>query len=271
MTKFGKLLASTILQDAVMAQRYEGKFGVEIEVEGQNLPQNVPGWVVHKEPSLRGAAAEYVTNGAVSRRGLEGCMELLEAQFKLNGAKPRDTYRAGIHIHYNMQKRNLLSIVQAVIRWTMVEPVFMKWMGKNRDGNLFCLPNYDCGDNALWFAKVCASRNLGIFFGNFTRGKYAGLNTDPLTKFGTLEGRCFPSVVNAEKILLWCDMVDAILGPTETTPLEEFDKANMNPEEFLKDIFGKLPVEFPTNAVSLVGFGLEQALPLVNIYEEELA
>lgn len=246
----------------------KGSFGVELEIEGVELPLRIEGWAVHNEGSLRGHAREYVTAGAFDREHLSVLLDVLTSTFQAYGSRPRFSYRAGTHIHKNMQTRTPDSIIRSIILWCIVEPLFLKLCGPNRDGNLFCLSAYDTGEMHIWlrnvFREYQENQNHHRVF--LQRGKYASLNVDQLYGFGTLEVRALANSWDKNEILRWCDYIDAILKDHEMHPNEMIRQADTEPENFLRKIFGDL--ELPGNRISLLGFGIEQAFPLADIYSE---
>lgn len=242
----------------------KGLFGVELEIEGDSLPKRVEGWIIHEEGSLRGEAAEYVTEGAYDRLTLATALDYLDTAFQSKKSKASDSYRAGVHIHYNMQSRTLDSALRAVIMYTLVEPIFLKLCGKQRDGNLFCLSAYDTGDIHFWLERLYQNHHNPS--SRLGRGKYASLNTDPLTRFGTLECRAFPTAWSKDQILFFADLLDDILKEHDMHPKEMLRQAQRETPEFLSKIFGGR--ELPQAAHSLLGFGVEQVFLLSKIYTE---
>lgn len=242
-----------------------GIFGVELEIEGSRLPSEVRGWVTHQEGSLRGEAREYVTDGAYSRASVATAMDFLEATFAQVRAEPSDSYRAGTHVHYNMQSRTVDEVIKAMIRFTLFEPVFLKLCGARRDGNLFCLSSYDTGDLHLWldayYQKVQAGGNA---LNKLARGKYSSLNTDCLTRFGTLECRTFPTMWTKDRVLDAVDLMDSLLKATDETPRQLLTRAKSEPIQLLREIFGSR--QLPWDHQSLLSFGVEQSFLLVEIY-----
>lgn len=270
-TEWHSVLASLEAGGMIPHVRQYGKdfkFGVEIELEGHDFPGHVPPWILHHEGSLRGEGVEYVTNGPMSSDGLQNALATLRREFREKTTKLNKTYRASTHIHYNVQHRTLDHILKAVVVFMCFEPLVVNLCGPERDGNLFCLPSYDCGDTVMWFTNLMTAlsgKNKDILpFQQLHRGKYAALNTDPLTRFGTLECRIFPSSTDPKVILPWCSWLDNILG--QEYDLVSFVKnLEANADSEIERVFGNIPL--PCHAKSLIGFGVEQAWPLAVLYE----
>lgn len=250
-------------------------FGIEIELEGSDFAGGVPGWTGHAEGSLRGEAIEYVTTGPVALDDVLPRMETLNKALKESGTRVDKTYRASTHIHYNVQHKTLDHILKSIIVFMCYEPLICELCGPERNGNLFCLPTYDCGDMVLWLGdllkKLSGPARQSVPFERLQRGKYSALNTDPLTRFGTLECRVFPSTVSKEDIFRWCGWLNEILGP-EIGDIVDYVKgleiSAFNPGGEIQRIF-KDDV-LPMHARSLIGFGTEQAWPLAILYERAM-
>ena len=252
----------------------ESKFGIEIELEGSDFPNSpARGWNVHNEGSLRGESREYVTRGPASFGGVHRLMTDLRHSFKDSGADLKKTYRASTHIHYNVQNKTLDRILKSIIRFVCFEPLVVELCGAERNGNLFCLPTYDCGDTVLWLndfiSKSSGKSKSTVAYNHLRRGKYAALNTDPLTQFGTLECRVFPTTVDTRNIIKWCTWLDNILGVDKGSITEYVKSLAKDTDTEVLRIFEDVS-DMPVHMKSLIGFGVEQAWPLAVIYERAI-
>lgn len=249
----------------------EGKYGIEIEVEGSHLPDSIPGWIVHREGSLRGEAMEYVTSGPISDENLPRYLSALTRQLTQFESRINDTYRAGVHVHYNMLTRSIDSTIKSIILWSIIEPVFLKYCGRNRDGNLFCASSYDTGDMPQWLTRFYegVSRGSGLFQ-RMGRGKYSALNSSCLGNLGTLECRAFPTTVDPVKITEFCKIVDCLLQQRDEHPSHWVAMADKQPQLLLDTIFGEeLSQRFSGFCTpSLLGFGAETGFLLNEVYTE---
>lgn len=266
------------LQDTgVCNRRTPGVFGVEIEAEGENLPVAVFGWDVHKEGSLRGEAKEYVTVGAVTMDELKESMDLLTHQIKvLNTNVHENSYRASTHIHVNMQQKTHQEILGCIFAFLMVEPVWMRLCGETRDGNLFCLPSYDCGDMPQYIRSYIETLyRYGNLAGVQGRGKYASLNTNPLVGgFGTLEFRTFPCSVQKNTVLKWASWCQRLVdwGCSIKQPGKALTDFYAKPQDYLVSIFGPDDIaKFnPIDLMSMVDVGCENTFDCVRSYQHTL-
>jgi hypothetical protein len=205
------ILHKTVL-DAFHLRNTAGDVGVELEIEGVNLPMEVKGWVPHEERSLRGEAREFVTHGAVTLDELRNRMVHLNRQLTRKGTTVNLTGRASTHVHLNMQRETMRTVFGTIFVATIAEPVLLSLCGPGRNGNLFCLPSFETGD----LTQAVRAWVVGMLdypvsdYGAHAwraRGKYASLNTDPLTTWGSIEFRCFPNTIDVDEVVryaTWC-------------------------------------------------------------------
>lgn len=191
-----------------------GTFGLELEMEGRDLPllRLHPHWKVTEEGSLRNGGVEYVTKSPIREQNISPYINELYDLIKAEGGRivPR-AYRASTHIHYNCTAVPFVEILGIITVYTALEPLFLALCGEHRNGNLFCASSYDCGDLHQFLAT--ALPNLVTHNMWMERGKYAALNTDPLTRLGSIEFRGFPSIdpaLKGEDVLLWTSWVKKI-------------------------------------------------------------
>lgn len=185
-----------------------GRFGVEIEMEGVNLPEKIQGWQIKEENSLRGESREFATDRAVSMKELQ--LRLLAVKTALEKTKSlvNTSYRGSTHIHYNVQQETFRAVMNEWVIFTAIEPVFLSVIGGNRNGNLFCLPSFDTGDTVTSFYRQLSELVKGKAKW-LDRGKYAARNSDPVRRFGSVEYRFFPPETG-EKIMTWCQYLDRL-------------------------------------------------------------
>lgn len=255
-----------------------GDFGVELELEGRGFPAGNPmRWRQPErgEGSLRGEGREYFFAEPQDMDGLIRCMDGINNWFQKHGTVINEgAYRASTHIHLNMQKEKFIDVLGTLVVFTILEPVILRLCGPTRDGNLFCMSSYDTGDLHAHVHELI--ENVRIYGGGPhrlpQRGKYATCNTNPLTTFGSLEFRCFPSTTDARKVVQWAGWVDAIRQKARDCQDKSFYplflEAKRNPFQFAKSILQEQDLDalvHPMNLYELVQLGCEQAYELVHI------
>lgn len=273
-------LNSVVLQYFGM-KRVPGEYGVELEIEGQNLPTGLNGWLIKPENSLRGAvhgipggmAYEYVTVGALSVKRLEEALSTLEGCFHFPATTPAlltPSDRCSIHIHKNMQQRTFREVFGFVLLFTILEPIVLHLCGPKRNGNLFCLPEMEIGDMPMHVEQMLHQISSGYReFHN--RGKYANLNLDPLWTLGSLEVRCFPITVKTSEIMRYVRWLENIMGYVTTcheTYRDMFSLAHREPFALLDLVFPRerlFQICSPNNAADMVAAGLENAYEIYRV------
>jgi mannose-6-phosphate isomerase-like protein (cupin superfamily) len=223
---FHPLLAETVVKRFSL-RPVAGDVGIELEVEGRNLPDAIPGWEVHEERSLRGEAREYVTRGAVALPKLQKSLTTAHTLLTREGTEVRLTGRASTHIHLNMQNETFRVVLGTILVGVVLEPWLLQLCGPIRNGNLFCIPASETHDLAPMFQDLARGIQLyGVSeFGRHSwraRGKYAAINTDPLAQFGTIEFRCFPNCIDPGTIVKWAEWVTNIREFAREYPDETF-------------------------------------------------
>jgi len=187
-----------------------GRFGVEVEMEGEQLPDKIPGWALKEEHSLRGESREFATDRAVSMQELKDRLFAMAKVLGKYNSKVNTSYRGSTHIHYNVQNETFRTVMNEWVIFTAIEPVFLGIIGGNRNGNLFCMPSYDTGDtlNAFYNQLSMIVRDRQKWP---DRGKYAARNADPVRRFGSVEYRFFPPETG-DPIITWCQYLDKLWG-----------------------------------------------------------
>lgn len=262
-----------------------GDLGIELEIEGENLPGGeIESWVVKPEGSLRGKGGrqvppgerdspyEYVLGRPSMFKTLEKKLQKLQDALTAEGVTVRITERGSTHIHINMTDYSIREIIGFCAIFTCIEPVLLRYCGPTRNGNLFCLPSYETGE---WVDSV---NNMvqGVIHGRFRdywparRGKYASLNTDTLVTFGSLEVRCFPNCIDAKTITGWGKWLMNIRTLArewdDDTYQSLIDKAYDNPSWLLKEVFEGESMYghcYPNTPEELVRFGIEHGYEII--------
>lgn len=254
--------------------KIKGKYGIEIELEGENLPARLQGdkWGAKVDGSLRDGM-EYVSRPTDTPRD---DVRLLASQLELAGAVINPSYRCSTHIHYNFTGKTFKDVIGIIIAWNIVEPLMLSLMPPGRDGSIFCMSAYDTGDLPVHFSRFCEElkkkfQNAG--FHAVCRQKYASLNLTRLNDLGTVEFRIFPPSVDPEAIKKWTKWIDNLVNMVTATPADAFSKfvheAEKRPVDFVKNVFGELPI--PEDQVSAwIDLGCRTGYELVRIYNQSM-
>jgi hypothetical protein len=211
-------------------------FGIEVEVE--NVPNPVDSlnyWKLTHDNSLRNHGYEYVSRPLRANQ-IEGAIQELTESLP-----PDHTFseRTSCHVHMNVRDLTISEIYNLIIIYMVVENVLFKWVGHERDENIFCLPLNETKfyQQIEWFQN-----NIRETIRNWN--KYTALNLLPIQDKGTIEFRHMYGNLNPEILLNWINLLCCIKDTAKrwnTSKLETYIKnLNTNSEYhlFLTEIFG---------------------------------
>lgn len=219
---------------------YKGDVGIEIEVEGRNLINQAKGWRVERDGSLRGEEAfEYVTDKGVRRENIDDILGSLEKSMEDYGSEIMENTRAGVHVHVNIQELTHTELANFATLYYVLENIMVRYCGKYREGNLFCLRADDAGAIIPFVAEAISTKDLKALHTDEIR--YASLNWKPASEYGSIEFRAMRTTENFEHISNWAKMLLEIRDSalTYTTPTDILSEYSMNtPEDFLKRSLG---------------------------------
>ena len=86
------------------ARYQKNDWGLEIEIEGENLAH--PGsdvWRLDRDGSLVGNSLEYILAKPLPMKDVHLHLDDLINTMKLNSSTIKDSVRAGVHVHRNVQ------------------------------------------------------------------------------------------------------------------------------------------------------------------------
>lgn len=186
-------------------------YGVEIEVEGTNLPTNVDPsiWRIEMDGSLKAAEAyEYVTPAPLSLKGVKASLDYLSAQYSKKRTVVDESIRAGVHVHMNVQDWNIKQVVTFATIYYILEDILMNYCGPDREGNLFCLRTRDAEFVLFRLLRSLKERNLKYLKDDIIR--YSSLNYCSLFKYGSLEFRGMRGTGDLNAIMEWVEIINEL-------------------------------------------------------------
>lgn len=224
----------------------EGEVGLEIEVETE-APFTISSlevaklWKLTSDGSLKGYSGEFVLRNPLTYpMAMKSLNNLKVDLFKTQGAKMRETVRAGVHVHINVQQMTVPEVMKFALLYYCLETPLTKFCGENRVGNLFCLRFRDA--EYLSF----------VLRGLFTRNKllnlrtddlrYSALNYNSLFKFGSLEFRAMETKPGFDGIEDWVSIL--LLLKEASMKIEDLttiggEISELGPEGWAKKILGQ--------------------------------
>jgi len=200
-----------------------GEVGIEIEVEGIGLPEGKGFWKRVADPSLRGECGEYVLNEPIKRDQVNLALTQLQESFSKRGTEVFNSYRAGIHVHVNVQEMSFTQVMTYVFLYYLVEEQLLRFCDKSRQGNHFCLRMKDAKSILNTLEDFCLKEDLSIL--NTDAIRYAAVNLKCIPTYGSLEFRALECTTNWRKLELWvkilCHLKDEALLIGSPTKLME--------------------------------------------------
>lgn len=188
----------------------EGLLGVEIEVEGRRLPQDLrPYWRTDMDGSLKGAESfEYVMPKPSSLGGVKEALDFLQHSYKAARSTVDESVRAGVHVHLNVQQLTLKQFFTLTTAYFIVDELVTTFCGPSREGNHFCLRGKDAEFILFKLVEAAKTRNLRNLNDNNLR--YCSYNIVSLFKYGSVEFRAMRGTGDLDAIYEWCEIVSAI-------------------------------------------------------------
>lgn len=221
-------------------------YGIEIEVEGANLPRAIPSWTAKQDGSLRPnpQCLEYISTNPTSFKERRAHLQAFadatkESRFNLS-------HRCSVHVHRNITHLPVDRLFKVIATFFMLEPLLSGWCGKSRAGNRFCLRAMDCGDHGEKVARA--------IYGGFTnvdpaKFKYSSLNIATIPRMGTLEFRGLAATVDTDRILKWIDIIECLFKYSlKDEPVQVMQERVFSDfPALVKDVFGKHAEELFTD------------------------
>lgn len=210
---------------------YEGEVGVEIELEGDDLPGNIISyWDAKGDPSLRGEGMEYVMRKPCRREHIHRFCKYLEKYFQKDGCVLNPSKRCSVHVHINTQGMTMIQVYNFVCLYLLVEDLLLAYAGEDRVGNMFCLAVKDA--EALVDAMVFAVEqgDFDAFHRVKEKLRYGSVNVTALPKFNSLEFRALRVTTDPDVITEWANILLGLkdLAQKYATPIDIIKEFSMS-------------------------------------------
>lgn len=231
------------VRDFLGLSKTEGEVGVEIEMEFTKQIPNLPyeGWTIEHDGSLRGISHEFVmSNPQDPNSAKDMCKDLYKKFKSKNGLKIKDSIRAGVHVHVNMQEQTIADVFRMMCVYYPLETALTNWCGEGRQGNLFCLRGKDA-EYALNKLKW-AVQEENLYDLRTDSLRYSAMNIQSLFSYGSIEFRALRTDPKLEKIGPWIDMLIAIktYAINNSSPWQNLiNISGMGPRDWAESVLGK--------------------------------
>lgn len=170
------------------------EIGIEVEVENHAINKHPTSlWMNKGDGSLRNNGVEWITMPVAARWAPHALKDLLGESLNQDCCF---SPRTSIHVHFNMQKFDTAQVIDVVLLYTALEPLFFKYTGRGRIKNIYCVPLMDTS-----LITGMNSSTLGHIIDGWS--KYTGLNILPLRELGTIEARHMHGTFDHRKVVIW--------------------------------------------------------------------
>lgn len=254
-----------LIRDILAVPHVEGIYGLEIEVEGQTLPTRIKGWRCDRDPSLKAEESiEYVFNNPGNLAETRIWLDNLDEAFTKMGSRVDDAFRAGVHVHMNVQAMTAKELFTLIVIYLILEDLLVEWCGEYRSGNHFCLRAQDAEHIIFKWVECIKKQEFLVFNDNY---RYASLNPMALLKYGSIEFRSMRSTRDLNLIYRWVLILDRIktISKNYNDPQEVIlSLSGFGFENFAKEILGEFYEDFKNipNVYQKVKEGMRRAQPL---------
>lgn len=173
--------------------------GIEVEVENYTPKVGTLNkvWQVTNDGSLRNNGAELITR-PIEAIHAPMMLNYLFEEF-LDAKRCCFGPRTSIHVHVNVQDLTRAQAVDFILMYAAYEQLFYKFAGRGRQKNVYCVPLADC-DLLVNLIDYGETRDRQW-------SKYTGLNTLPISEYGTIEFRHMHGTINVHKLATWINLI----------------------------------------------------------------
>lgn len=191
-------------------------YGLELEIE--NLPD---------ECTWRTGSMRMTEDGSL-RNGMEFVLTpmtyshvqmVLEDFYRCNRINESNfSERCSIHVHTNVQDLTFEQLASIALIYQVFERVLFRWIGNDRDRNIFCVPWYDTG-NMTYQIVNRLKQGDGWVTGEWL--KYTALNLIPVSHQGTIEWRHMHGHCDVLRIMQWLRFIGHIYSIATSLTFEQ--------------------------------------------------
>jgi hypothetical protein len=185
-----------------------GDLGIEIEVEGDDLPDHDSVsnfWRVDHDGSLQGEANEYVFKRPLKVEQVDEALAELQAAYEDSESFINSSVRAGIHVHVNVQELTAVQLYNYITLYSMFEGALLSYCGVGREGNLFCLPLNQSAALVEQLRNVAVTQDFLSLISDEYR--YCAMNVKALGTYGSLEFRAMRSTSDLPRVSKWAKLL----------------------------------------------------------------
>lgn len=186
--------------------------GEDTPVEDSQLPSPFNKyWKIVADGSLRNEGREFVLKHPLTGKDLEKALDSLENYLK--DFNPESSRRTSVHVHVDMRGLNVEQLKTFLVYYLLFENVMFRFCGSHREDSIYCVPLVESRTDFPYIIEALRSLSNKEASGRDilvaqdilrSTSKYAALNLQPLTTFGSIEFRHHPGEWSASRLRAWC-------------------------------------------------------------------
>ena len=226
--------------------------GIEVEVENMQRGVRIDDvfWSIKEDNSLRNNGLEFVSWVLVGNQIPYAVLNLMQAL-------PNEasfSQRTSVHIHVNVRDLTPDDLAKLLLVYLTIERLLYRFVGANRDKNIFCVPLHELGMPEKLFTSLKQIGREPLYQTENTR--YSGLNFDPCLKFGSVEFRQLHGTRDPVRLLTWINLLLCIrkfaIATEMTALIAEILALNTTSayKHYAQKIFGDLLMLFPAETLN---------------------
>lgn len=211
------------------------KFGIEIEAVGvpmadvaralnaAGIPTYIEGynhttkshWKIVTDASLSGQHAFELVSPILE--GASGLCQVDTVGKVLTQLGAKVNKSCGLHVHVDARDIDATAMKRVCKMWMKYESCFDSVMPESRRDNMFCrgirekFQSLDAAFDAIDGARNMAGLRAVMNGTDSFRARYHKLNLESLLRHGTVEFRQHSGTVDAEKMVMWIELVTAFI------------------------------------------------------------
>jgi hypothetical protein len=240
-------------------------FGLEVEVENISNPKVTATyrsyWTVTTDTSLRNNGVEFVSI-PLKMSQIEGAIDQLTTNLPTTH---EFSPRTSVHVHMNVRDLSLEQITNLLLLYTTIEELLFKWVGHERDTNIFCIKLTET-EYADSYMKLQINPINTVQYWN----KYTALNLHPMQEKGTVEFRHMHGTCDKVRLLTWINMLACLKTAAKKRNLnslikeiQELNSSSMY-EIFISKIFNEYTPELLPFRINIKSM-MEDAISYIKI------
>lgn len=198
-----------LITEVLELDRKNGDVGIEIEIESKDnhkeWPAGLKDWKLTRDGSLRNNSCEYVLRHPLEIKNAHKAVDDLKKAIEDRGPKPHYSFRAGVHVHVNVQDLKVSELRTFTALYLILEGLLIDYCGEDRVGNFFCLRAEDA-EFLVDFVATCFRQDR-LYQLHTDAIRYAAINFKALPMYGSVEFRAMATLPDLSKIKEWATLL----------------------------------------------------------------